>query len=225
MGLCVGPHSYTWTGVFSPSPTRGRAIATQLTLVSARYESAAHVVGPRRRAPAHGRARTARADSHSCETASCLRRHVARHVPRRMTRGQLGAAAACRPPDPFMEQLHVAMSVVGRQAAGVSATPALPQPSGAAQVSRIRTGRRCGDRPPRRCTNRPPRRDRIGGWRQRRRAALHASRCPRGTTRGSGAAAVCRAGVPCGAGPRCAMEPSWCRMVRIFGAVRALDWV
>jgi hypothetical protein len=145
-------------------------------------------------------------------------------LPRRVTRGRLGAAAACHPPDPFMEQLHVAMSVVGRQAAGPSATPALPQPSarcgcpGSGQGRAVGIGRR-GD-------TRIARHDAIGSAGG---GAAAAPRCMSPDAHAGvpdrSAAAVCRGGVPCSAGPRCAMEPSWCRMVRIFGAVRALDWV
>jgi hypothetical protein len=50
-------------------------------------------------------------------------------LPRRVTIMRLRATASFHPPAPYMEHLHVAMSAVGRQAARVIATPALPHRS------------------------------------------------------------------------------------------------
>lgn len=122
-GVCVAPHDYTWAGVFSRGLSRESAIATQLTFVSLRYESAAHVVIARRRAPATATYGARATIPHLSVMTSCLGGCIA---------VVHDHPAALRPPppqrpDPFMEQLHVAMSVVGRQAGLAGATPALPQ--------------------------------------------------------------------------------------------------
>lgn len=131
--------------------TRDDAIATRLTFVSVRYESAAHVVRPRQRAPA--RCRGCPTNLIRGCTTSCIDRRVAAARDEQRAR----SAAACKSPDSSMEQLHVAMSVVGGQAAREIATPALPQRISRRAVSRMRTGW-CGGSLSRRRTSRSTRR-------------------------------------------------------------------
>jgi hypothetical protein len=204
-----------WTGVFSRSPTRDGAIATQLTLGSVRYESAAPVVRPRRARLPHGCA-----PPRAPILTLARRIHVSvaalAVLPRRVTRRELEAAAACHPPDPFMEQLHVAMFVVGRQAAGVGATPALPQRSprrcpGSGQVTPWDRGASAIHRSHAAPTAIGPR---------RRRTAVHAGQDDRPPR----AVACCRCLPRRRVRRRCDMQRTWCRMVRIVRAVRALDW-
>jgi hypothetical protein len=153
---CARSHGYTWTGVFSRPSTRHDAIATQLTLVSVRYESAAHVVRSPRHAPWLARRLHV----------SVVTLHDPLHVtwlamlPRRVTSRQLGAATACRhlthswnsymSPCPSLDvkpracvQPRCYPSEAGP---GPAAQRGNSDESGAARVSRIRTGPAVGNR-------------------------------------------------------------------------------
>jgi hypothetical protein len=128
-------------------------------------------------------------------------------------------------PDPSMEQLHVAMSVVGGQAAREIATPALPQRRRVAQgvphpdraAARPRCARPAGVAV--RCA--PTLGRRAGRARPPRSAAAKRHPGPAGVRRSR----QCR-GLPLRRVPRHStgrdMNPPWCRWVRIGSAVRAL---
>ena len=181
--------------------TRDGAIATRLTFVSVRYESAAHVVRPRQRAPA--RCRGCPTNMIRGCTTSCFDRRVAAARDEQRAR----SAAACQSPDSSMEQLHVAMSVVGGQAAREIATPALPQ-----RISR-RAGVPHADRVVWRlavaATHEPQYASPLGAiWPRATTAAAGGRRSARAGSAGPtrecadrGSAAVCRCGAPCGARP------------------------
>lgn len=201
--------------------TRDDAIATQLTFVVVRYESAAHVVRPRQRAPARC------SDCPTNMIRGCTTSSFDRRVAAARDEQRARSAAACQSPDSFMEQLHVAMSVVGGQAAREIATPALPQRVARRTVSRMRTGR-CGGSPSRRRTSRSTRRrsGRVAHGRDRRdRRQMDRARRFRRTYAEVRGSRQCRRLPLRRALRRSArrdIHRPWCRWVRIVWAVRAL---
>jgi hypothetical protein len=200
-GACAASHSYTCTGVFSYSllgMMRSQRSSPLSRCGMNLLRMSSDLGGGRRAAAAQVlRARFAVAR---------LQVSIAA-LPRRVT-----SSSACRilpPPDPFMEQLHVATSVVGGQASREIATPALPQrllrrtgvPHPDRQVSGSPRRRRC--RPTSPCSgarraraNLPDDRDACD------RRQVDRERRPRFTARecaDRGTAAVCRSGASCGA--------------------------
>lgn len=201
--------------------TRDDALATQLTFVSMRYESAAHVVRPRRRVPAHCSGCPTNM-IRGCTT-SCFDRRVAAARDEQRAR----TAAASRSADPFMEQLHVAMSVVGGQAAREIATPALPQRVARPGCPGSGQGR-CGARAA--ATHQPAARAAARGRvahgrdRRNRQPSSHTRRFPRpdAELRGSRQCRRLPLRRALRRSARRDMHRPWCRWVRIVSAVRAL---